>query len=279
MSVLENRAGIVTGAGRGIGRAMALALAKAGARLVLVSRTKSELEDTEGLIRSAGGGARILPADVAKEGMADRAVEVCQKEFGSVDILAHAAGIIGPIGPVEEASLSDWRKTLDINLTSTFLLIKAVLPVMKKQRRGKILLLSGGGASQGFPLHAAYAATKVAVVRLAETVAMEVKDDNIQVNAIAPGPVFTRMAEEMLAAGRRGGESEYQRLLKEQKTGGTPPEKAAALAVYLASDASNGLSGRLISAVWDKWQTWSDADLKKMQEGDIFQLRRVTGQK
>ena len=276
MSGLAGRAGMVTGAGRGIGRAIALALAGAGARLLLVSRTRSELEETERMIRNAGGDARILAADVSHENTARRAVEVCHEEFGTLDILVTAAGIIGPIGPVEEATVADWRNTIDINLTGTFLFIKAVLPVMKKQRRGKLLLLSGGGASAGFPFHAAYAAAKVAIARLAETVAMEVKDDNIQVFAIAPGAVHTRMAEEMMAAGRRGGELEYQRLVEQKKTGGVPPEKAAELAVFLASDASAGLTGRLISAVWDPWQSWSPEDIRRMGEGDIFQLRRVT---
>jgi len=277
MKALEGRAGIVTGAGRGIGRAIALALAGEGARLVLVSRTQTELEETEKLILSAGGAARIMAADVSQPDTAGRAVEACGEFFGSVDILVNSAGIIGPIGPVEEASLHDWRRTIDINLTATFLFIKAVLPIMKKQKRGKIINLSGGGASAGFPLHAAYAAAKVAIVRLTETVAMEVIDHNIQVNAIAPGTVNTRIFEEMLAAGPRGGEADYIRLQEQKKSGGVPPEKAAQLAVFLASDAAGALSGRLVSAVWDKWQSWSADDLRRIQSGEMLQLRRLTG--
>ncbi len=279
MTVLANRVGIVTGGGRGIGRAIALALSKAGARLLLVSRTKSELEETEREIREAGGTARILAEDVSHPDTAPRAVAMCRDAFGVVDILVNAAGIIGPIGPVEETTLDDWRRTIDVNLTATFLFIKAVLPVMKKQMRGKIINLSGGGASNGFPLHAAYASTKVSIVRLTETVAMEVQEYNIDVNAIAPGTVNTRMAEEMLAAGRRGGESEYQRLVEQKKTGGVPPEKAAELAVFLASASSNGLSGRLVSAVWDSWQSWSADEIERIRKGELLQLRRMMDKK
>lgn len=279
MNLLKNRSAVVTGGGRGIGKAIALALAREGASLCLVSRTKSELAATEKDIRSCGAKVISWAADVSSEETAQTAVQKCREAYGGIDILVNSAGIIGPIGPLEEEESQDWRRTLDINLTGTFLFMKAALPSMKKRRSGKIINLSGGGASGAFPMHAAYAATKAATVRLTETVAEEVKEFNIQINAIAPGPVNTKMYDEMLKAGRRGGESEYKRLMDQEKSGGTPPERAAALAVFLASEVSGSLTGRLISAVWDDWGAWTPEDILRIQSGELYMLRRLTEKK
>jgi 3-oxoacyl-[acyl-carrier protein] reductase len=146
---------------------------------------------------------------------------------------------------------------------------------MIRQRRGKIINLSGGGATSPLPNFSAYAASKAAIVRLTETLAEEVKGFSIQVNAIAPGAVNTRLVDEILAAGPAAGEEMLARTRRQKETGGVSPEQAAALAVFLASEESDGLSGRLISAVWDDWQNMNGR-IDQIMASELYKLRRVT---
>lgn len=145
---------------------------------------------------------------------------------------------------------------------------------MIKQRRGKIINLSGGGAAYPAPHFSAYAASKAAVVRFTETLAEEMKAFNIQVNAIAPGAINTGIQEEVLAAGEIAGEKALAEAKKVRETGGTPPKVPAALAVFLASDESNGLTGKLISAVWDDWKEMGKR-FPEIMSTNIYTLRRV----
>jgi len=146
--------------------------------------------------------------------------------------------------------------------------------VMIQRGGGKIVNLSGGGATSARPRFTAYASSKAAVVSLTETLAHEVKEYNIQVNAIAPGAVNTRLTDEILAAGAAAGEETLERTRRQKETGGVPPDKAAALAVFLASDESDGLTGRLISAVWDDWESMTE-HIDRIMASDLYTLRRV----
>jgi 3-oxoacyl-[acyl-carrier protein] reductase len=165
-----------------------------------------------------------------------------------------------------------------VNLVGTYLCSKFVLPVMVRQKAGKIINLSGAGSPLPYPMFSAYAASKVGVLGLTQTLAEEVKKHNIQVNVIAPGPVDTRLQDEILAAGERAGERALERARETKRTGGVPPGKAAALAVFLASADSDGLTGRFLSAVWDNWRGLGDEDtLAKLMGGELFTLRRIDG--
>jgi 3-oxoacyl-[acyl-carrier protein] reductase len=197
-------------------------------------------------------------------------------EFGSLDILVNCAATYGPIGPVAEIEPAEWLRTLEINLFSVYLCIRCALRTMLKQERGgKIINLAGGGATSPFPRFSAYAASKAAVVRLTETIAHEVRDREIDVNAIAPGPVNTRLLDQVLAVGIAAGEEFYSRSLKQKEQGGVSPELAAELAVLLASPLSDGITGRLISAVWDDWRALP-SEIEQIAASDLYTLRRVT---
>jgi len=272
---LKDKAAIVTGAGRGIGRAIALAFAREGAHLVVVSRTLSEVEETAAQIGALGRCASCLQIDVSRKEDVANMVKSTLRQFGRIDVLVNNAGILGPVGPLVENDARDWMETIRVNLVGTFLCCKAVLPVMISQRKGKIINLSGGGATFPRPRFSAYAASKGAVVSLTSTLAEEVKDFNIQINAIAPGAVYTRLHEQVLNAGSKAGKKELDVSKRAKETAGTPPEVPADLAVFLASDESDGLTGRLISAVWDEWRNMSKERIEEIMSRELYTMRRI----
>ena len=272
--ILSGRTGLVTGAGRGIGRAITLALAGAGADLVLVARTATELAETSDQIRRLGQEAMTAPVDVSRREQVRQAVARALERFGQVDILVNNAGVQPPIGPLADNDAEDWVHTVAVNLFGVFHCIQAVLPGMMAQRGGKIINLAGGGAAGPRPNFSAYAVSKAAVVRLTETLAEEVRPYNIQINAIAPGAVNTRMLDEVLAAGAAAGE-ELAAAQRRRAEGGTPVQLAAELALFLASDASNGLTGKLISAPHDDWRTWDAERIARLTDSVWYTLRRI----
>jgi len=272
---LKDKVAVVTGAGRGIGRAIALAFAREGAHLVVVSRTLSEVEETAAQIGALGRCALLLQTDVSKRENVENMVKSTLQQFGRIDVLVNNAGILGPVGPLVENDVDHWMETIRVNLVGTFLCCRAVLPVMIKQCKGKIINLSGGGAAYPRPRFSAYSASKCAVVGLTSTLAEEVKDFNIQINAIAPGAVYTRLHEQVLNAGSKAGKKELEVSKRAKETEGTPPEVPADLAVFLASDESDGLTGRLISAVWDDWRNMSKVRIEKIMSRELYTMRRI----
>ena len=274
--LLRDKSAVITGGGRGIGKAIAAAYLKEGARVLIVARSKSELQDTTKELSRISPRINSLKADVSSSADAKLVGDEARKLFHNVDILVNAAGIYGPIGPSAEVDLEDWKKTYDINVFGTFSMIQEFLPSMIEIKKGKIINFSGGGDGP-LPRFSAYSSSKAAVVRLTETLAAECLDYNVDINAIAPGAVNTKILEEALAAGEeRVGRERYAALLKQKEEGGVPPEKAAELCVFLASSLSDGLSGKLISAIWDDWKSWDKSKINEIMESDIYTLRRVT---
>lgn len=273
---LAGRTALITGANRGLGKAIATAFAGEGARLLLVAREEQLLTRTcEELSRSGAPEIHSVKADVSRRDDVLRLVRTCQTLFPRLDILVNNAGIYGPLGPLEETPWEEWVRTIEINLLGTVALCHALVPQMKKQGYGKIINLSGGGATSPLPRMSAYAASKAAVIRLTETLAGELRGTGIDVNAIAPGALNTRLLDEILQAGPdRVGQEFYQRSLRQKEEGGIPLEKGAALAVFLASAESDGITGKLISAVWDDWKTFPRRrDI--LTSSDVYTLRRI----
>jgi NAD(P)-dependent dehydrogenase (short-subunit alcohol dehydrogenase family) len=272
---LKDKVALITGGGRGIGQAIALAFAHEGAKVVVASRTLSDLHETVSQVQELGMSALALKADISQIKDVEQMVNATIQEFGRIDILVNCAGMFGPIGPLVKNDTAKWIETVNVNLIGTFLCCKAVLPFMIKQGSGKIINLSGGGAANPHPFFSAYATSKAAVVRFTETFAEEVKQFNVQANAIAPGGIATRLQDEVIAAGELAGAEALANAKKIKATGGTPLDKPAGLAVFLASDESKGLTGKLISAVWDDWQNMSE-NISEVAASDIYTLRRVT---
>lgn len=273
--ILSNKVAIVTGASMGIGRAIAAALAAEGTNLVLCSRHGDELANAASeLRRSCGTRIEAIPTDVSDPTQVRSLVDFTLDRFGTIDILVNCAGVYGPIGPVTDVDSQAWLQCIGINLCGTFLTVQAVLPTMIQKRSGKIILLSGGGAVSPFPRFSAYGASKAGVVRFTETVSEEVKQHHIDINAIAPGPVNTRLLDQALAAGDAAGKEFKAKSIRQKQEGGVPPERIAELAVFLASPQTDGLSGRLISLLWDNWRDIPE-HLPEIQASDVFTMRRI----
>ena len=162
---------------------------------------------------------------------------------------------------------------MQVNLMGPVRTMHAVLPIMKAQGRGKIINFSGGGATGPRPHFSAYAAAKAALVRLTETLALELEPFNIQVNAVAPGAVNTDMLDEVLAAGERAG-GEYLQAVERARTGGTPVELVCELVLFLASPASGRLTGKLISAPHDPWRQWAGR-AEEVNSTPLYTIRRL----
>jgi NAD(P)-dependent dehydrogenase (short-subunit alcohol dehydrogenase family) len=271
---LKGKVALITGAGRGIGRAIALAFAHEGARLAVTARTVSELEETAAQARKVGRECLAIAADVSQRDDVSRLVNELLERFGQVDVLVNNAGVQGPIGPLVENDADSWVRTFQVNVFGALYLIKAVLPHMMVRREGKIINVSGGGATAPRPRFSAYGASKTAILRLTETLAEEVHEFNIQVNAIAPGVVNTRMLQEVLEAGDAAGPE--LELARERQAGRrVPAELAARLAVFLGSGASGSLTGKLISAPHDGWESWDEARITELMTLPWLTLRRM----
>ncbi|MBC7854796.1 MAG: SDR family oxidoreductase [Pirellulaceae bacterium] len=251
MKLLENRVALITGAGRGIGRAIALAYAAEGARLALAARTVSELQEVVAEIRSAGGTAMALPADLADRAVPRQLVADVEKSLGPIEILVNNAGIGSSAGPSPVVDFSDdfWEQTLQVNLSAPYLLSKAVLPSMLAKKWGRVIMIASINGKVGALHGAAYAASKHGLLGFTRTLAMEVAKEGITVNAICPGPVHTAMNDLRVDYDARRRGVPFQ----EQAAGLTPlgrrlePEEIAPLAIYLASAAAASVVGQAIN--------------------------------
>ena len=273
--ILKDKISIITGGSSGIGKAIAKAFAAEGSHLVLASNIESELESAKHEIKDSYP-VRIETSliDVSQPGDVASMVKFTLAEFDTIDILVNCAGIYGPIGLITDNDTAEWLKAININLNGTFLCMQAVLPTMMKKKKGKIVNMGGGGGASPLPRFSAYGISKAGVIRLTETIAEEVKEYNIDINAIAPGAVNTRFLDQALAAGEAAGKDFAAKSIKQKSEGGVPTEQVAELALFLASSESAGLSGRLISLLWDNWRD-SPRYLEEIMASDVYTLRRI----
>ncbi len=268
---------LITGGSQGLGRAIAEHYLCEGANIVICARSEKELMATRAELATQFPGRKVAAraCDISDEGRVAELVAFAKSELGSLDVLVLNAGVYGPMGPTESVDIVEWRRAMDINVFGVLLPCRAVIPIFKQAGRGKIVILSGGGATNPMPNISAYATSKAAVVRLMETLAVELSAYKIDVNAIAPGALATRLVDQVLAAGAdKVGAAFFEKNKGWKEKGAVPLSLGANLAVYLGSSESDGITGKLLSAQWDPWATLQEhrEDLAKT---DIYCLRRI----
>ena len=196
MTDLKNKNALITGAGKGIGKAIALALAKEGVHVILVARTKDEIESVAIKARSLRVKALAITADVADINSVNVAIEKALAEFGTIDILVNNAGIAA-FGKFLELEPTDWERIIQVNLMGTYYVTRAVLPNMIERQTGDIINISSTAGLSGNALTSAYSASKFAVLGLTDSLMQEVRKHNIRVTALTPSTVATDMAKEL----------------------------------------------------------------------------------
>lgn len=276
---LKQKFAVITGASRGLGAVIAEHFVREGASVILCARTRQALVRLASKLRQLAGPTQkivVCPADVRQEADAKRIAQRAFRSFGRIDILVNCAGVPGPRGPIERVNWAQWKEAVQTNLLGPVYLCRVIVPLMKKKRHGKIINISGGGATKPLPHLSAYAATKAALVRFTETLADELRDFGIEVNAVAPGVLATRMVDRFLEVDREVLGREYVAEVQRQKENPRPAcDRAAQLCVFLASAESNGITGKLISAVWDPWPRLAKFR-SKLARSDVYTLRRIT---
>lgn len=278
---LADKVAIITGGGRGIGRAIALTYAREGARLALVARTVSELDETARQAEVLGAETLVIPGDISDQSQVDEMLSKTLERFSTIDILVNNAGVLGPIGPLQDTEFSEFTRTFQVNVFGTFLCCRAVLPVMLEKNQGKIINVTSGAPFtdaapirwpiSGWCYEVAYLSSKAAMDSLTELLSYQVVDKNIEVNAMIPiGP--SKMSEEA-SRHQLGVEIGCLPLDPQYPVTDDPTERSANLSLFLASDASDGLSGRLFM-VFDDFTNLANR-IPEIMSSDAYTLRRV----
>ena len=269
---------LITGSSKGLGEFLARRFWDAGFNLCLVARSEAGLEKIACALPEREGQQIIrlvcdlsVPDQVAELDAKVRAV------FPRLDVLINNAAIHGPLGPLWENDFSKWQQAIQVDLLAPVALCRAFVPWMKETGGGSIINLSGGGATGPRVNFSAYASAKAGLVRFSETLAEETRPFGIRVNCIAPSAMKTALLGEVLEKGAGVvGEREFTIANKVFAGGGASMDKVADLALFLASNASKRITGKLISAVWDDWELWSE-HLDELSSSDVYTLRRIVG--
>jgi 3-oxoacyl-[acyl-carrier protein] reductase len=252
---------LITGSSAGIGKFLADSLATQGHDICRIARSPQKVFSFQ--------------ADVSDWPTLQNCAEKISTKWQNVDGLICCAGIQEPIGPAMEIDPAAWRSALAVNLDGTFFSIRAFYPLLRKSKhRAKVICFSGGGSTSPRPNFAAYGVSKTGVVRLVETLAVEWQGQPLDINAVAPGAIFTRMTEQVLACGAAvAGKKEFEQASKQPRENAAQLEKVLGLIEFLLSSRSDGITGRLISAQWDPWEKLHE--FKDDLNSDIYTLRRI----
>jgi len=262
---------VLTGSSTGIGRALATQLLARGHRVWGLARS-----DQADFAAQHPGAFFTSNCDVADWNQVQLTAQAVAAAWAHVDGLICCAGIQGEVGPAISADPARWSQTVRTNLDGTFFPIRAFHGLLTRApRRSKVIAFSGGGATKPRVNFSAYGVAKTGVVRLIETLAEELHDQQIDLNSIAPGAINTRLTDEVLALGPMvAGAAEYAAAQKQKASGGASLDKALALVEWLLSPDSDGISGRLLAAPWDPWSIL-DKYRQPLASSDIYTLRRI----
>jgi NAD(P)-dependent dehydrogenase (short-subunit alcohol dehydrogenase family) len=269
---------LITGASRGLGAHLAESFWGAGWNIVLVARNREMLSRVVASLPIRREQAvTIFCCDLRCPEDVNNLVVKLAQQFPKLDTLINNAAIHGPVGPLTENSMAFWSDSIQVNLLSPVALCHGLIGNIADAGGGSIINISGGGATAPRAHFTAYASAKAALVRFSESLAQEVISLNIRVNCIAPGAMKTSLLEEVVSLGANvSGKNEFEIAKKVITQGGTSMDKVSELALFLADEISLGISGKLISANWDKWQEWPK-HLAELSASDAYTLRRISG--
>lgn len=241
---LENKTGIITGAGQGIGRAYALRFAQEGARVVIADVREDKANDVAQEVQSLGGEALATGVDVSDPESVQAMVAQTIERFGSIDILLNNAAVFSTIEmkPFEQIGLDDWNRLMAVNLTGPLLCCQAVAPYMRERGQGRIINISSGTALNGRPMYTHYVTSKAGIIGLTRALATELGDDNVTVNTIVPGSTETEIPRETVTPEQRKALIEAQAIRRVET-----PEDLVGVAVFLASEDSRFITGQMIN--------------------------------
>ena len=279
---LDARVCVVSGSGRGIGREIARLFARQGAKLVLCSRTERELQTTADELRDAFGVEVLTEqVDVADPAAVAAMARLVAETMGPAHVLVNNAGVLGPVGRIDQLDLMEWRHAVDANVAGVANMCAAFVPAMAEHGGGAIVNLSGGGIGGSAPsgFMSAYTTSKVAVVGLTETLAEELAPVGIRINATAPGAVATELMRPALDAGPEVvGERLHERSRQIYERGAVVelPDEFAQLLLFLVAEQPAWLTGRLLSARWDSVDRLQ-AEADSLGTSSLFTLRRIDG--
>jgi NAD(P)-dependent dehydrogenase (short-subunit alcohol dehydrogenase family) len=250
MDRVKNKVALITGAGTGVGRACMKLFASEGAKVVGVSRTQSNLDESLAQAKGAGGDGAVVAADLATGAGAEKAFNAALASFGRVDILVNSAGVgyswlaqsPGSMGPIDDTTYDKWTEVMTINLDSIYHMCRLAIPQMKKQGGGSIVNVTSISGLQGLPVAHTYTAAKGAAINLTRSLAITYCGDNIRTNCIAPGFIKTPMVESVLSLFDDAAMADR---LCPMKRPGTAEEMAYAC-LYLASDEASYCQGTVL---------------------------------
>ena len=245
---LDGSVALISGGGRGLGRVLARTLAARGAAVALIARSGDQLSATVAEVTAAGGAAAAAPADIADPEATASALKKLQAQLGRADLLINNAGIHGPIAPLWETEHAEWWRTIEVNLGGAYTLTRAVLPEMIAAGRGRIINITSRAGVYRWPLNSAYAASKAALVKLTETLAVETRRHGVSVFSVDPGLLPIGLSADAIqdAAGTNTPEDRVFAWVRNRIAGGhgADPAQAAELVAQIAAGRGDSLSGR-----------------------------------
>jgi len=258
---------LITGGTRGIGRVITQHMLESEYEVIVCSRTEQSCDKARKEFKQWGSLFSAFQTDVSDHTQVIELVE----QFDRIDVLVNNAGIYGPAGSFIDNDICDWMTTLEVNVMGPLYMCQEVAPLMIKNKFGRIINMSGGGATKPMPNYSAYCASKAAIVRFTEVIAEELKEHNITVNAIAPGFIATDIHEVTLQAGPEVVGKFYEETVERLERTGDDPEPTAKLVEFISNDDCT-VTGRLYSALHDPWiHASQNSDLHP----EMYMLRRV----
>lgn len=270
---LKNKNIIIAGGSSGLGKYLTFYLNSLGVNLGIFSR---HIKESNFINQFKSEKFFIDNVDICNSLNVDRFISNYQNKFKRIDGLINCAGVYGPMNKLENLDRDQFIHSINVNLIGSFNVIKSCIPIFKSQDYGRVVQLSGGGATSPMPQIYGYASSKAAVVRFVESIALENSLGNILINSVAPGALNTKMLKEVLDAGPdKVGEIFYEKALNQNESGGSSLENASRCISYLVSPENKLVTSKLISAVWDPWQEWAAGEkTPPKKESSQFTLRR-----